>query len=117
MSKRLERNYKTLKLLHKCKTKGERTKILKLADKDLIACLCECAHNLLKGNVKLTKKRKDDLKRHKNCLRELVDKRKGLETKRNILIQKGGLLPALLAPIISLAGGLVGELVGRLIPK
>ena len=41
------------------------------------------------------------------------DKYKTIKKKRQLLLQEGGFLPALLAPIISLAGGLIGELVAK----
>ena len=114
MAKRLQRNLELLKILKNCKTKAQRRTVLKLADKDLIKCVCDCAYNVLQGNVKMSKTKQALLKRHGQKIRKFVDKKNrsgGLEKKREYLIQDGGFLPALLAPIIGLAGGLIGDLV------
>jgi len=68
------------------------------ADNDLICCLCECAQNILNGNVPLNKTHLRKLKRYKTDVRKLVERRTGKHQKKKIL-QKGGFLPALLAPI------------------
>jgi hypothetical protein len=109
MSKRIKKHAETLKLL--AKSKGPMaTRIVAGADRELINCLCECAKNVIKGHVKLTAKQKAKLKTHKNGIRRLVKKKVSLKTKKKIL-QKGGFLPALLAPI---AGAVLGPLLGRL---
>lgn len=110
--KRLQRNFKLLKLLQKSK-KTQRHKLLKTADNDLIVCLCDCANNILKGNVKLKPKEKRQLSRHKKILRTLAsgNSLQSVKKKRNLLIQKGGFLPLLLTPILSAAGGLLSSLI------
>ena len=109
-AERLRRNYKLLKLLKKSK-KVQRRKLLETANKDLILCLCDCANNILKGNVNLKPKETHRLKRHKATLRTLATSSKNVNKKRKLLIQKGGFLPMLLAPILSVAGGLVSKLI------
>lgn len=74
--------------------------ILKGADKDLLQCLSECAYNILKGNVHLTPSQKTKLTKYKQQLRQVSNKRTALKTKQKTL-QKGGFLPALLAPLLS----------------
>lgn len=106
---RLRRNIENLKILKKLK-KQRRSAFLKTARKDLILCICDCANNVLRGNIRLKTGEKRALKRHKAALRQLAERRKGLEQKRKILVQKGGFLPFLLGPIISAAGGLIGNL-------
>ena len=73
--------------------------VIENANESLICCLCECAQNILKGNVSLTVGEKRALKRHKEALRRLV-KRSSIAKKKRI-IQKGGFLPALLAPLLA----------------
>ena len=72
--------------------------IIGAADDNLICCLCECAQNILNGNVPLNKVHLRKLKRYKTDVRKLVQRRTGKHQKKKIL-QKGGFLPALLAPI------------------
>ncbi len=105
-----------LKILKKAKPE-QRKALLKVADPDLIICLCECVDNILRGNIKLTKKKTEELGKHAKVLRKIQDRTVPKETKRKLLIQNGGFLPALLAPIIGIAGSLIGDLVGGLIKK
>ena len=87
--------------------------LLKTADPGLVKCLCECALNVLKGNVPLSSTHKNKLKHHKKDLRILAARGKPISKKKRIL-QKGGLLPALLAPlfgtILPALGGAIGNL-------
>lgn len=72
--------------------------IIKAADRELLLCLCECAQNILNGNVTLSKSHLKKLQRYRTDVRNLAKKRTAKHTKKKIL-QKGGFLPALLAPI------------------
>lgn len=73
--------------------------ILKGCDKDLLQCLSECAHNVLQGNVSLTPGQKSRLTKYKQKLRSVANKKTALKTKQKI-VQTGGFLPALLAPLL-----------------
>ena len=42
---------------------------------DLVYCICDCVHNILQGNIPVTDEEKDRLKRHRHCLRELVNEK------------------------------------------
>lgn len=81
---------------------AERRVLLRHVDLKLIRCICECAYNILRGNVPLSNKHKLHLKSHVNLLRKLVRKGEKLEKKKRI-IQRGGnaFLPALLIPIVT----------------
>ena len=70
--------------------------IIGAADSELITCLCECAQNILNGP--LTPCHLKQLQRYRADVRTLAKKRAPKHTKRKIL-QKGGFLSALLAPI------------------
>ena len=109
MSLRLKNNLHYLKALCNCKPSARKA-ILKQADGELINCICECVDNILKGNIKISKAQKKKLGRHSTSLVQLRNRKTGLKKKRELLIQKGGFLPALLAPIISVAGGLLSNL-------
>ena len=71
------------------------------ADAELISALCECAHNILRGTVRLTPQEKVRLRRYRTDLHSIVNKKTAVARKRRILQQKGGFLPALLAPLAS----------------
>jgi hypothetical protein len=77
-----------------------REKLIKLADQDLIRCICECADNTLKGHVNLTTGQKKKLSAYKKVLRRIAKKGEAWKTKRRVISQCGGALPALLIPIL-----------------
>ena len=107
MSRRLEANAPYLHVL----AKGSRTQrngVLKGANKDLVECLCECALNILHGNVPLTSQQKRNLRCHKNTLRSLGSRTVSLtEKKKKLVNQKGGFISALAVPVLSILGELV----------
>ena len=89
--------------------------IIKEADDDLVHCICECTHNILKGNVPLTKAQKTKLRPYKQDMRAVANKTTGQKRKRQIL-QKGGFLPALLAPLLApIIAPLVSKVIGKII--
>ncbi len=86
----------------------QREGILRGAKKQLIYCLCECALNVLQGNVKLTPVAKSKLNKHKRLLRDLADKKIPVTRKKKLLLtQKGGWVTALLPPILGALGSLL----------
>lgn len=112
MSLRLRRFAPLLKFLANASPEVQRT-VLRGHDPALMRCLCECAKNVLNGNVPLTPAQKARLRPYKTGLRTLVKKKAPLYRKHTV-VQKGGFLPALLAPIAasvipSILGGLLGK--------
>ncbi len=99
MSARVKRHAGTLHVLAKG-SPHTRKAILKHADTDLMKCLCECAHNVIKGNIPISTHQKSRLKRYKEDLRSLSSNKGTLAHKRKI-VQKGGFLSALLAPLLA----------------
>lgn len=79
----------------------QRKVILRRADPQLVRHICECALNVLNGNVTLTKNHKSRLRKHAPVLRKLASPHDNLGNKKRIVAQHGGgFLPALLAPLI-----------------
>ena len=106
MAHRVHKCQMAIEALEKVKDcKQKRNAIIDHAGKELVHCICDCVLNVLNGNIPLEYEEKKRLKRHRNCLRELV-KKKTSDKKRKQLIQEGGFLGALI-PILS---GLVGKL-------
>lgn len=97
---KVSNNFETLKKLSCC-TKRIKDHVIKKGKRDLIHTICECVHNTLNGNVRLTPKDLKKLARHKYSLRKLLSK-KNLKDKKEILIQKGGFLNILLPSAIAL---------------
>ena len=90
----------------------QRAALLKKADSALVRRICECALNLLSGNVPLNKQHKKRLRKHANLMRKLADPQRDLRSKKRIIATQtgGGFLPALLAPII---GSVLASLVSK----
>lgn len=105
MSARLKKHFAKLTLLKEASTK-QRKHILKNCNKNLLCCLCECAKNVLKGNVPMTNPQKSKLGRFKRRLRNLASKQTRIKIKKKI-VQTGGFIGALLAPVLSLLGSLL----------
>lgn len=80
--------------------KGQRLAIIQKAKSGLIKCICECALNLLLGNVPLTEVQKNKLRRYAKILRKLASRGGTWEAKKNVIVEKDGrFLPLLLSPI------------------
>ena len=107
---RLRKHAHILKTLAKMKPKTAK-RVLSLADNSLIHCLCECSLNVIKGHVPMNVAQKTRLRRFRQHLRKLADKKISIKRKK-VVLQKGGFLGALLAPIASVLGPLVGQLFG-----
>jgi hypothetical protein len=108
VSQRLKKHANELVYLQKARP-CIRNHLITKADRSLVDCLCECADNILKGNVPLTKLQKEKLKRNKAELRVLTKKSVSLKKKKAVL-QKGGFLRSLLAPIASIVVPLLSTL-------
>lgn len=98
-----------LQLLYKCPPKL-RKKLLEKISGNCIKSIIECTHNVLRGNVPLSKEQKKSLSRHKSTLRTLQDRKVPLFKKRKLIIQRGGgflsvLIPAALTALTSLIHG------------
>lgn len=88
----------------------QRSGVLQKADLKLVRCICECALNILRGNVPLKRSHKRRLKRYACVLRRLADKNNSWKDKKRLIIQHGGFLPLLLAPIL---GTVLSRLIGE----
>lgn len=105
MSKRLRRNVSELKMLNKASNKMK-NKMIQEASKDTIAALCDCASNIIRGNVPLTTKQFKSLKPYHKHLK-LLSKKSSPHKQRKKVLQTGGFLGTLLKPIAKLLlGGL-----------
>lgn len=108
MTKKVVAHLSLLKKLTKCKGKQRKT-LLGEGGKSLQLCLRECALNILKGNLHLTKSQHLKLKKYKKHIREL-SKKKTSQKKRLQIEQRGGFLPLLLAPVL---GAVVSQLINK----
>ena len=115
MSERIQKYIELLRLFRKA-TPAQQQLLIEIANGDFITALCECCYNANRGNIPFTTKTKKKLRKYAPTMRKLASKKdqyKTIKQKRQLLLQEGGFLPALLAPIVSVVGGLVGELVAK----
>ena len=68
MSGRMKKQAVCLQMLIKTKNAKLRKAILEHADPELIRALCECAHNILRGNVQMTPQEKERLRKYQTKL-------------------------------------------------
>lgn len=107
--KRLKENKHMLYILKDAKP-SLRKELLKKASPEIIKTICEISHNTLKGNTKLSAKGKNILEKYKNKLRALISPKKSLKSKKKLIVQSGGFLPALLGVVLS---GVIGHFLNK----
>lgn len=78
-----------------------RKAIIKESDKAIIYAICEICDNLLSGNIPLTATQKEQLKKYRSKIRQLAQKGKGLQAKKQVLQRGGSFLPLLLTAVAS----------------
>jgi hypothetical protein len=94
-----------LKFISSTDTATQR-RVLKLADKRLIAVICEVCYNTLQGVVRLREREKKILGKHKTHLRLIAARGECWKQKKKRLLQSGGgFLTAVLAPLVATALG------------
>lgn len=87
-----------------------RKAIIKYGDKELINTISEIALNVLNGNGKINNKSKQKLSYYKKQIRCIACSKRSVQSKRKILLQKGGFLPILIGSILS---GVIGSLLNN----
>jgi len=113
MSKLLKKYYHHLHVLKACSCQ-KRIDFVKKSPNDFVKCLCEVCDNLLKGNIPVNKKQKQQLYRYRNTLRFLASKKhKSLSKKRKIIQLGGAFLPILLPPLLTIAADLLPSLFSK----
>ena len=106
MSALLKAHLKTLRRLGR-RSGAERKWFFSTCKRDAVDCCCEIARNILNMNVPVTPRQLKGLRRHGKTLRDLARLNTPLAKKRKIL-QTGGFLPLLLAPLLGIASSIIG---------
>jgi hypothetical protein len=83
VSQRLQKHGSDIVYLKKT-TACIRKHLITKADRSLVDCLCECADNILRGKVPLTKLQKENLKSNRAGLRALTKKSVSLKRAQNL---------------------------------
>lgn len=93
------KNYLFLKNLCNIKSEAKFAEFIKSATPEELRTVCEIVHNITIGNFKISKSRKEKLKDKVPIIRKIA--RSKCENQARKIIQKGGgVLPALLIPIV-----------------
>ena len=97
-----------LKYLGKVKP-AEYKAIIKSAPSGLINAIGECCYNVLRGNVPVTERQKQRLKKYKTLVRAIGDRKLSVKRRRRALLQKGGSF-GILSTVLPAAIGLLSNL-------
>lgn len=99
MSRSVHINWDLLSAIVRLKTQP-RLSLLKVADESLVTAICECALNILNGNVPVTAKLKPKLFQERSTIRRLANLEGDWKSKRKLIIKKGEKLVPLLVDIV-----------------
>ena len=99
MSRSVNINLQLLEALVKLKQQP-RTTLLNIADKSLVTAICECALNLLNGNVTISPSQKNQLFKERRFIRSLARSRVSWKTKRQLIARKAHVIPLIIDPAI-----------------
>lgn len=102
----------TLKELSRTRQKARRNKILSTCPCKVTKVLSEIAKNILYGHIKVPKKSLKLLKLYKKDLRKLAKQKSSASIKRT-LNQKGGFLPFLIKPALTLLATIAANRLAR----
>lgn len=106
-SKLLLKNRDFLRELLRVNSK-KRKVLLKHVNDSLVQCLSECCLNVVRNNVPITEQRLKSLRKHKDSIRKLADKKLQLKQRKRLIIQKGsGFIVPLLAALAPVFGSLL----------
>ena len=108
----LRHHIPALRRLSRAKSKHQRSKLVRRANRSFINAVCSCAHNSLRGNVPFSNKQKTKLRKHKKHIKSLL-KHKSLGAKRRLLIQRGCFLGPLLAGALTIIPNLISGILGK----
>jgi hypothetical protein len=112
MSKRMKDNYCYLQSIQKAHPHFRKA-IIQKAPNELIKALAELALNTLAGHIDLARKDKQKLYPYRHQIRALASKQIPLAKKRKQCCQKGGFLPALIGPALSVLAAILGEFIAK----
>ena len=101
-----------LEALARIKARKNRHKFIDSCGEGLVKSICECSANVLHGNLQITDKNKNKLKKYKKDMRKLALKSKSLSSKKR-LIQKGGFLLPLLGAVLPALASTIGGMFRR----
>jgi len=99
MSRSVNINLELLEALVKLKPQP-RSQLLRIADKSLVTAICECALNILNGNIPVTPEHKDRLFKERSYIRSLAKSKVSWKSKRTQILRKIEVIPIIIEPVI-----------------
>ncbi len=100
MSDLLEKNLPFLRMLEQVNVK-QRKALLMHASREQFKSIITLVHNILVGNIHLSKEDKTQLQRYRKCIRTLDSKTVGIRVKRELLIKHHSILPVCVVSLLS----------------
>ena len=116
LSDRVVRNAAFISLLCTA-SPAQRRALIETASKDQIDTLCEIALNTRDGNIDASPEQIKALRRHRDRVIFLADKRVPWTEKKEDLEQSGGFLPILAAVLAPVIGGALGAVTDHYVRK
>ena len=113
----IRRNRSFLGLLGKQSTPtAQFNSLVRTATKDQLRSLYECVLNIVRRTVQLSPAEESELIRFRSFLYQLIDRSTPDSQKRELIVQHGGILPAIVAPILAaIAGGVASSVASKYI--
>ena len=86
--------------------------LIETANPEQVRAICECVYNILHGNIPVPDSTKEELKAHKQVLRDIADPKIPYKKKKDTLVQKGG---AIWGAMLPLAINSVASLISKIV--
>lgn len=87
----------------------QRKKLIKTAKTSNLNAISEIALNLKNGNLPVHPKFRQKLKKFRNSVLKVANKKFSVNKKKQILLQNGGVLPLLASPFLATLAPIVGQ--------
>ena len=110
----LEQNMSTVDVLAIKKLRKDlRAAVIKKLNRSEIDAVMELVQKFLGARVPINPESRRKLRRHKKHLLTLADPRASMKSKKDVLSQRGGIIPAVLPIVAAAMGPLVGSIMGK----
>lgn len=95
-----------LEIIKKSVNNNKKLKIINQCSNRVFYAICEICRNIINGVIPLSSSNLNKLKKHKDLLRKLSQKKISLATRKKLIIQQGGALSTILVPALTFLASL-----------